>query len=76
MNTFRYKGCIGSIEASVEDKCLHGKLLYVNDLITYEAQTFAKLNTEFKKSVDEYLILCKQLHRAPNKPSHRSCGYR
>ncbi len=50
-----------AIEASPEDKCLYGKLLYVNDLVTYEATTVAKLEKEFIGSVNEYLKSCEEL---------------
>ena len=68
MNTFNYKGYIGSIEASPEDACLYGKLLLINDLVTYEAQTVSELEKEFKKSVDDYIKTCKKLGREPMKP--------
>lgn len=67
-NTLKYKDFVGSIEVSTEDKCLFGKLLYVNDLVTYEATTIANLEKEFKKAVDDYLETCKSLNRQPAKP--------
>ncbi len=67
MNIFRYKNFIGSIEANAEDKILYGKLLYITDLITYEAETISDLEIEFKKSVNDYLETCKQLKRESMK---------
>ncbi|MBN2689597.1 MAG: type II toxin-antitoxin system HicB family antitoxin [Gammaproteobacteria bacterium] len=67
-DVFKYKGFIGSIEVSAEDKCLYGKLLHVNDLITYEAKTISDLEEEFKNSVTEYLKTCAELKREPQKP--------
>ena len=67
MSTFSYKGYTGSIEARPEDGCLYGKVLFVNDLVTYEAQTIPELEKEFKKSVDDYLDACKKLGREPVK---------
>ena len=32
-----YKGYYGSTDVSVEDGALFGKILFINDLITYEA---------------------------------------
>jgi hypothetical protein len=37
--TFSYKGFCGSKEISLEDDCLFGKILFVNDLVTYEAES-------------------------------------
>ncbi len=76
MNIFRYIGFIGSIEADSDDKILHGKLLYINDLVTYEAPTIPKLEVEFKKAVDDYLQTCKQLNREPMKPFKGSLNIR
>lgn len=67
-SVFKYKDFIGSIDVSTEDKCLYGKLLYVNDLVTYEAKTVSELEKEFKKSVDSYLKTCDELGREPAKP--------
>jgi len=76
MNVFRYKGFIGSIDASSEDNCLYGKLLYINDLVTYEAQTVKQLHVEFKKAVDVYLKTCESLDREPMKPFKGSLNVR
>ena len=76
MNVFRYKNFIGSIEVSTDDKCLYGKLLYINDLVTYEAKTILQLEKEFKHAVDDYLKTCKELNREPLKPFKGSLNVR
>ena len=76
MSVFRYKNFIGSIEADSEDKILHGKLLYITDLITYEATTIVGLESEFKKTVKDYLDTCKKLNREPMKPFKGSLNVR
>lgn len=67
-NILRYKGFLGSIEISIDDNCIHGKLLFIDDLITYEAESPAQIEDEFKAAVDDYLETCKQLDREPLKP--------
>jgi predicted HicB family RNase H-like nuclease len=62
-----YKGYSGSIEASVEDGCLHGKLLFINDLITYEGETVPQLIESFHLAVDSYLHYCKSTGKPANK---------
>ena len=76
MNIFRYKGFIGSIEVDAEDKILHGKLLYITDLVTYEATTMTNLESEFKEAVNEYIDTCKKLNREPMKPFKGSLNVR
>ncbi|NLF41700.1 MAG: type II toxin-antitoxin system HicB family antitoxin [Bacteroidales bacterium] len=67
-DTLEHKGFLGSIEVSVEDDCLHGKILFIDDLVTYEADTPKGLKDEFVAAVDDYLETCRELGRQPNKP--------
>ena len=64
----KYKGYYGSTEYSLEDDCLHGSLLGINDIITYEANSVKEIKTAFKDSVDDYLAFCKETGKEPNKP--------
>lgn len=58
-NYFIFRGYKGSISASIEDQCLHGKILFINDLITYEAETVPALKEAFEEAVNDYLETCK-----------------
>jgi len=71
-----YKGYYGSIEASVEDNCLFGKLQFIRALVSYEGQTVAELEAAFKEAVDDYLDTCKQLNQAPEMPCKGSFNVR
>lgn len=42
-----YKGYFGSIEVSIEDGILHGKIQCINDIVTYEAETPNELKSAF-----------------------------
>lgn len=59
-NVLTYKDFIGSVEISLEDNILYGKILYINGLITYEANTLDELKTEFESAVDDYIELCQE----------------
>lgn len=63
-----YKGYQGSIETSVEDNVLHGKILHIVDLVTFEGQTPLELKQAFEEQVDEYLEFCREEGVAPDKP--------
>ncbi|OYY74199.1 MAG: hypothetical protein B7Y40_05515 [Gammaproteobacteria bacterium 28-57-27] len=63
-----YKGYLGTIEAELEDDTLFGKLAFVRDLVTYEANDLGGLRREFEQSVDAYLTSCAELGRAPDTP--------
>lgn len=58
MKTLEYKGFIGSVDVSLEDGVVFGKILYINGLVTYEAETVPELEKEFQAAVDDYLEFC------------------
>jgi len=58
MNTIQYNGYYGSVEISLEDNVLYGKLLFISPLITYEGSTAQELESTFKEAVDDYLADC------------------
>lgn len=66
-NILEYKGYIGRIEFSAEDKIFHGKLEFINDLVTFEATSVEGLENEFKTAVDDYIETCKKLNIKPQK---------
>lgn len=70
--TFSHKGYRGSIKASLDDNCLFGVILDINDVITYEAQTVEALHQEFMAAVDDYLETCRNIGKAPQLPVKQS----
>jgi predicted HicB family RNase H-like nuclease len=66
-NTLEYKGYLGTVEYSNEDNCLYGKIIGIDDLVNYEAQSVEELNNYFKESVKDYLATCKEINKEPNK---------
>jgi predicted HicB family RNase H-like nuclease len=74
--TFTYKNYCGSIESSLEDNCLHGQILFVQDLVTYEAQTVSELKTAFENAVDYYLEKCQREGLVPDKTFNGSFNVR
>lgn len=72
----KYKGYQGTIEPQIDDGTLFGKVAFIRDLITYEADTLPKLIEEFQQSVDDYLKDCEELGKAPDKPFKGSLNVR
>lgn len=68
MSTMEYKGYQGSIEIDLETDLLFGKILFVNDLVTFEAKTVPALRKAFQEAVNDYLETCRQLGRESQKP--------
>ncbi|RKR79587.1 type II toxin-antitoxin system HicB family antitoxin [Marinobacter nauticus] len=71
-----YKGQIGSVDWDTETNCMYGQLMYINDLVTYEACSPAELQEEFEAAVDDYLETCSELGVEPNKPFKGSFNVR
>jgi predicted HicB family RNase H-like nuclease len=68
-NVLSYEGYVGSIEFSLSDNYLHGKVQGLSKiLISYKGRTLDDLRADFKKSIDEYLIDCQKTGADPQKP--------
>lgn len=75
-SSLSYKSYTGSCEVSFEDECLHGKILFIDDLITYEGETPKELESSFREAVDRYLDYCKKAGKSANKPYSGSFNVR
>lgn len=71
-----YKGYLGTIEPDLESGTLFGKLAYIRDLVTYEANDLKSLEQQFQASVDGYLEDCTELGKAPDIPCKGSFNVR
>lgn len=76
MKILSYKGYEGSAEVDMEAEVCRGKILFIPDLVTYEAETPKQLQREFEAAVDDYLETCRELDREPQKPFRGSFNVR
>lgn len=63
-----YKGYTGTVEFSEEDGCLFGRVIGINDIISYEGQSIPEIRQEFQEMVDWYLQDCASRGKQPDKP--------
>ncbi len=68
MKMMEHQSYFGTIEYSPEDHCLFGKLAFIRDLVTYEAETIPNLEAEFQSAVEDYLADCTARKITPNTP--------
>jgi predicted HicB family RNase H-like nuclease len=68
MSYLKYKGYLGTIEPDLETDALCGKVAFIRDLVTYEAETLKVLEQAFQESVDGYLESCAELGKKPDQP--------
>lgn len=69
MDFLEYKGYKGSVEYSLSDDCLFGKVQGIHkSLIIYEGQTLDELRQDFHDGIDSYLDACSKDGVQPEKP--------
>ncbi len=68
MKTLKYKDYEGTCEIDAEEEICYGKLLFIDDLITYEAEIPKQLRQEFEAAVDDYIETCAELGIEAKKP--------
>jgi predicted HicB family RNase H-like nuclease len=63
----QYRDYIGSVHFSREDEAFYGRVEGINDLVTFEGDTVTKLKKAFEEAVDDYLEICAEMGKEPEK---------
>ena len=63
----QYKNYYASVHFSADDEVFYGKILGINDLVNFEGTSVKELKKAFKEAVDDYLDLCAELGKVPEK---------
>jgi predicted HicB family RNase H-like nuclease len=71
-----YKDFIGSVHFSAVDKVFHGKLEGISDVVSFEGRSVAELTKAFHEAVNDYLKLCKEAGKAPERSYNGSFNVR
>ena len=58
MKELSYNGYVGSVELSLEDNVMHGRIKTISDLVTYEGKDISGLKAAFEEAVDDYIATC------------------
>ncbi|RXK83054.1 type II toxin-antitoxin system HicB family antitoxin [Filimonas effusa] len=66
-DTLIHNGYHGSVRYSSADEVFHGRIVGINDLVTFEGTNVAELKAAFKAAVADYLETCKALGKEPEK---------
>ena len=74
--TLEYKGYNGTVEFSAEDHVFHGTLSGLRDSISFEGDSVASLEENFRNAVDEYLAFCEAEGKVPDQPFKGSFNVR
>ena len=67
MSLMEYKGYHAKIEYSAEDGEFVGHVLGINDVLSFDGTSVAELEAMFHECVDDYLAMCEEFGREPEK---------
>ena len=63
-----YKGYRAAVSYNDEAGVFHGEVIGTRDVITFEGTSVEQLRKEFRFSIDDYLAVCAERGRQPDKP--------
>ncbi len=63
----QHKGYYAEVHFSAEDEVFFGKIIGINDLVNFEADSVKALKKEFANALADYIATCKELGKNPNK---------
>ena len=66
--TLEDDGYIGKVEIDEDAGILHGEIINIRDVITFEGETVEELQQAFHDSVNDYIAFCKERGESPEKP--------
>ena len=67
-NLLTYKGFSARVEFDAKDKIFFGRLLGIDDLITFHGESVSELQMAFQESVIDYRAACRKIGKKPQKP--------
>lgn len=67
MNTLSYKGYQGHFDYDPDADIFHGEVLHLNDVVTFQGRSIDELKQALKDSVEDYLLLCKEVGKQPER---------
>jgi predicted HicB family RNase H-like nuclease len=68
MNTLSYKGYQGVFEYDPEADLFHGEVADLSDVVTFQGRSIDDLKAALTDSVEDYLELCANEGKTPEKP--------
>ncbi len=66
-NILQYKNYYASVHFSAGDEVFYGKILGINDLVSFEGASVKELKKAFKDAVEDYLEMCAEIGKTPEK---------
>ena len=68
-NTMTYKGYTASMIFDAEDKIIVGRVLDIDDVISFHGESVAEFESNFQATVTDYIAASEALGSQPEKPA-------
>jgi predicted HicB family RNase H-like nuclease len=68
-NSMFYKGYAASMVYDTEEKIIVGRVLDIDDIISFHGESVSEFECNFHAAIDDYLAASEQLGTAPEKPA-------
>lgn len=62
-----YKGYKAAVTFDADDEIFVGRILGINDIIGFDADTVSDLKQAFENAVEEYIEICRKIGKTPEK---------
>ncbi len=69
INSMIYKGYTASMVFDAEDKVNVGRVLDIDDIISFHGESVAEFEANFHAAIEDYLAASRDLGSAPEKPA-------
>jgi len=63
-----YQGYSGSVKFDADEEIFHGEVSGLRDVVTFQGRSAREIKQAFRESIDDYLELCQETGRSPDKP--------
>ena len=68
-NAMTYSGYTASMVFDADDKIIVGRVLDIDDIISFHGESVADFEANFQSAVDNYIAASRELGSAPEKPA-------
>lgn len=68
-NTLTYRGYTARLEFDPDDNILVGRVLDIDDIISFHGDSVAAFQAAFHEAIDDYIAACAKLGQNPEKPA-------
>jgi len=69
INSMSYKGYTASMVFDADDKIIVGRVLDIDDIISFHGESISEFESNFHTVVEDYLAASKELQSPPEKPA-------